>query len=318
MKQYLDLLRKIKENGCKKEPARKGMPCTYELFGETMKFDLQSGFPLLTTKKMHIKGILAELLWFISGDTNIHYLVKNGCNIWNKDAYKYYVRLCNQTETQVLDYDQWLGKIKDCEHKQNIEVPFMNLGSYALITYRYGDCGSIYGYQWRYWEGWYDQMNELIGTIITNPNSRYQIVTAWNPATFLSFSGTQACLPACHVYFQTSVRNGEYLDLNIVQRSCDTFLGVPYNIASYAFLTHILASVTGYKPGILTWFGNSVHIYENHLDAVNEQLSRTPNTLPKLIIKNHRKRIYDYTLEDFEIVDYNPQPAIKAPLSVGV
>lgn len=295
MRQYKELLKDILDNGIWKEPAREGMPRTKEVFCRTMRFDLSEGFPLLTTKKMFTKGIVAELLWFLRGDTNIKFLVDNDVHIWDSDAYKYYIRLFPQNRKTK---DDFIANVK--------------LGL-KLGTYTYGDCGSIYGYQWRN-NGGFDQIENLIHNLKEFPNSRYQIVSAWNPKDFIG-KKFSAALPACHVMFQCCVNNGK-LDLMVLQRSCDTFLGVPFNIASYALLTHILAKAIGVKPGELTWVGNCCHIYENHLEQVNEILRREPMELCTL--EFNKKPICNYEIKDFHFLNYKSHPALKAPLSVGV
>lgn len=314
MKQYLDLLKDIMDNGSMKGQARPGMPATKEVFCRMMKFNLQDGFPLVTTKKMHMKGIIAELLWFLSGSTNIKYLVDNGCNIWNADAYKYYKRIGGELAT--LSFEEFVDAIK---------IPSCTIRPFAdkclditKIQYHLGDCGQIYGHQWKKWGYSFDQITNLVDSIKKNPDSRYHIVTAWNPTNFIQ-NQNDAALPACHVYFQCSVRDGKYLDLMLVQRSCDTMLGVPYNIASYALLLTMLSQQTGYLPGEFSWVGNSVHLYENHFDAVKEQLTRTPRKLPHLaIVDRNQQSIFNYEISDFKIFDYDPHPAIKAELSVGI
>lgn len=319
MKQYLDLLQEVLNQGIKKSPARKGMPSTLELFGRSMVFNLEDGFPLLTTKKLSFKNIATELAWFVSGSTNIKFLIDRGCNIWNQDAFRFYWVLGGS-----LDYEEWLEKVKD---EESMLDEIENLPEHLD---NYGDCGDIYGYQWRNLPE-IDQLRSLVSGLIERPNSRYHILSSWNPATFnehiTNQSLTQAALPACHVYAQFNVRDG-YLDCNVIQRSCDLFLGVPYNIASYALLVHYLATLCsphfddGLKPGILTWFGNSVHIYENHIEQVKEQLSREPRDLPKLQLINSQSLSpsirYNDILECFEISEYDPHPSIKAPLSVGL
>lgn len=301
MKQYLDLLKDILDNGEWKEAARSGMPRTKEVFGRIMKFDLQEGFPLLTTKRMHLRGIVAELLWFLSGSTNVYDLNKMGCKIWNEDAYRYY-----KNRGGLLKKEAWLE--------------LLNSDTISPKEKKYFDCGNIYGHQWGNFGGdnnsiGFHQIMNLIENIKVNPNSRYHIVTAWNPIDFLLYKNN-AALPACHMMFQCSVREGKYIDMIMMQRSADTFLGVPYNIASYSILTHIIAHITGYEPGVFTWVGNSVHLYENHMQQVNEQLSREPYKLCKLNI-NHHKYVSDYKIDDFTVTDYTHHDAISAPLSVG-
>lgn len=312
MKQYLDLLKDIIHNGVMKEAARPGMPRTKEVFGRMMKFDMSEGFPLVTTKKMFTKGIVAELLWFLRGETNIKYLVDNKCHIWDADAYKYYKRLGGEFAT--LAMNEFIFEIE----QGNLCQPFVDNGkTREAREYILGNCGLIYGHQWRKFRGWFDQIKNLEIQIKKNPNSRYHIVTAWDPVTFLGCKDA-AALPACHMMFQCSVRDG-YLDLIMTQRSCDTFLGVPFNIASYALLLTLLCKQTGLKPGVFTWVGNSVHVYENHLDAINTQLGREPYPLCKLVIEDRgQKELTDYDVSDFHFCEYISHPAIKAELSVGV
>ena len=315
MKQYLDLMKEIMEYGTLKNPARPGMPRTKELFGCMMKFDLQKGFPLLTTKKMFTKGIVGELLWFLRGDTNIKYLVDNGIHIWDGDAYRFYRSLC--TEKEPLTKEKFIEKIEKGPYQHHLmEHPLSN-----NVWYAYGDCGQIYGYQWRNWNGYVDQISTVIENIKKNPNSRYHVITAWQPSSFLpglpsNLTG-KAALPACHMLMQLSVRDNKYLDLSMTQRSADFVLGVPFNIASYALLLCIIASETNLEPGVFTWFGNSVHIYENHFDAVKEQLTREPLPLCTLMFKP-KDDITKYEISDFEFVNYQSHPRIKAELSVGV
>lgn len=312
MKQYIDLLKDLVNNGNLKAPAREGMPGTLEVFGYTIRHDLRQGFPLLTTKKLSINNILHELLWFISGDTNILYLIKNKCNIWNQDAYRYYRHLLKEHADGVipLDFPDFLEKVYTREYSSHIP------------NYVYGDLGNVYGKQWRDWEGTdqlqgFDQLTALIRNIQSQPNSRYHIVTAWNPTDFKMFTHN-AALPACHMMFQCNVRDGKYLDLMVIQRSCDTFLGVPYNIASYAILIHMIAMLTGYEPGELIWTGSSVHLYENHISQANTQIQREPLPLPTLKIKHRGQQLlHHFKFEDFELVDYQSHKPIKGDLSVG-
>src|SRR6188768_3288770 len=254
MREYLDLMDHILRDGALK-PDRTGTG-TRSAFGHQMRFDLSEGFPLVTTKKCHVKSIIHELLWFLKGETNIEYLKQNGVSIWN----------------------EWADEN--------------------------GELGPVYGKQWRDWEGpdgiRIDQIAELIETINANPASRRQIVSAWNPADI----GRMA-LPPCHLLFQTYVANGR-LSLQLYQRSCDVFLGVPFNIASYALLTHILAQQCGLEPGDFVWTGGDCHLYSNHLDQARLQLTRGPRPLPKLVIKRRPDSVDAYEYEDFEIVDYDP------------
>lgn len=286
-----------------KTSSRRGMPNTKEVFGRTMRFDLSKGFPILTTKKVYFKGVVGELLWFLKGKTTLHYLWDNNIHIWDKDAYRYYQSLGGKDP-----YNTW-----------SLKTLFKEKDEYGR---EYGELGNIYGKQWRDYNGEIDQIHYLIDNIKKNPYSRYHIVNSWNPSDFCKKG--RAALPACHVLFQCNIResNGiRYMDLHILQRSCDLFLGIPFNISSYALLLHILCYCTNYTPGHLIWTGSSVHIYENHFDAVSEQLTRTPRELPTLLIDDKDTLIEypeDFEIDMFSLKDYNPYPAIKAELSVGI
>ncbi len=264
MRQYLDLLQHIMEHGVQKDD-RTGTG-TRSIFGYQMRFNLEEGFPLLTTKKLHLKSIIHELLWFLKGDTNVKYLQDNGVRIWNEWA----------------DAD--------------------------------GSLGHIYGYQWRSWPdyngGFIDQISQAIDQIKNNPGSRRIIVSAWNVADLDNMN-----LPPCHAFFQFYVADGR-LSLQLYQRSADTFLGVPFNIASYALLTMMVAQVCGLRPGDFVHTLGDTHIYNNHFDQVREQLTRTPRKLPRMIINPEVKNIFDYKYEDFTLVDYDPLPHIKGAVSV--
>jgi len=264
MKQYLDLLRDILKNGIEKED-RTGTG-TISVFGRQLRFDLQKGFPLLTTKKLHIRSIIYELLWFLRGDTNIRFLNENGVTIW----------------------DEWADEN--------------------------GDLGRIYGAQWRSWRtsdgGTIDQITRTIEEIKRNPNSRRLLVSAWNVGEL-----DQMALPPCHYAFQFYVAAGR-LSCMWQQRSVDTFLGLPFNIASYALLTHMVAQQCDLEVGELIFSGGDVHLYKNHVEQAKLQLTREPRPLPKLVIKRKPDSIFDYRYEDFEFVGYDPHPAIKAPISV--
>ena len=264
MKQYLDLLRHILKNGTRKDD-RTGTGTT-SCFGYQMRFDLSEGFPLLTTKKVHLKSIIYELLWFLNGDTNVKYLQDNGVRIWNEWA----------------DAD--------------------------------GNLGHIYGYQWRSWPdyegGHIDQIKEVIETIKNNPDSRRIIVSAWNVGDIKNMN-----LPPCHAFFQFYVADGK-LSLQLYQRSADTFLGVPFNIASYALLTMMVAQVCGLEPGDFIHTFGDVHIYNDHREQVELQLTRTPRRLPRMKINPEVKDIFSFKFEDFELEDYDPYPTIKGKVSV--
>lgn len=264
MKQYLDLLNTIMTTGVDRGD-RTGTG-TRSIFGHQMRFDLSQGFPLLTTKKLHLKSIIYELLWFLAGDTNARYLQEHGVRIWNEWA----------------DPD--------------------------------GSLGHIYGYQWRSWPdyrgGSIDQITQAVNDIVHNPESRRIIVSAWNVGDLDNMN-----LPPCHAFFQFYVADGR-LSLQLYQRSADCFLGVPFNIASYALLTMMMAQVTGLKPGDFIHTLGDTHIYHNHFDQVKLQLTREPRPLPRMVINPDVKSIFDFKYEDFELRDYDPWPHIKATVAV--
>ena len=264
MKQYLDLLKHIRDNGVVKQD-RTGIG-TKSIFGYQMRFDLQQGFPLLTTKKVHLKSIIYELLWFISGDTNIKYLKEHGVSIW----------------------DEWADTN--------------------------GDLGPVYGHQWRSWptpDGKsIDQLANVIDTIKNNPDSRRILVSAWNPGEV-----DKMALPPCHCLFQFYVAEGK-LSCQLYQRSADTFLGVPFNIASYSLLTMMIAQVCGLQPGEFIHTTGDTHLYLNHIEQVDLQLSREPRVLPKMIINPEVTDLFSFKYEDFRLEDYEPWPKIKAPVAV--
>ena len=263
MKQYLDLLRHVKENGVSKSD-RTGTG-TRSVFGYQMRFNLEEGFPLLTTKKLHLKSIIYELLWFLKGDTNVKYLQDNGVRIWN----------------------EWADSN--------------------------GDLGPVYGHQWRSWPdgkgGTIDQISQVVEQIRNNPESRRLIVSAWNVAEVADMA-----LPPCHLLFQFYV-TGDRLSLQLYQRSADTFLGVPFNIASYALLLMMVAQVTGLKPGEFIHTIGDAHIYSNHFDQVREQLSRAPRQLPEMVLNPDVKDIFGFRYEDFTLTGYDPMPHIKGTVS---
>lgn len=372
MKQYHQLLREIKEKGTYKPAAREGMPGTISLFGYQMRFNLQEGFPLVTTKKVSFKNIVVELLWFLKGDTNIKYLVDNKCNVWNEDAYNYYLKKCkehNINEKDILSFEHFIGAIKLNSLEELKEGNILTKYNYTL-----GDCGKQYGWLWRKWSNkdeivptisgptklevqGIDQLKELIDGLKNNPMSRRHIITAWNPATL-----DDMALNACHAFVQfncrpipweeklemakrhpnvdmenlaiTEAAAGNpnfgpipqyYLDCQIYQRSCDTVLGLPYNIASYALLTEILCKICNMVPGEYIHTFGDVHIYENHLPAVEEQLQRDCRELPKLVFsewfnnsinENQQAIVLNEWIEslkheDFKLDNYNPHPKLE-------
>lgn len=298
MKQYLDLLRHITENGNIKSD-RTGTG-TRSVFGYQMRFNLEEGFPLLTTKKVFLKGIIHELLWFLKGDTNIGYLVENGVHIWDNDAYRYYKELCQKNSLSPLEMEEFLEESKK-------KTPS------SINGYTFGDLNHVYGYQWRSWpkpDGTFiDQISQVISQIKNNPDSRRMIVSAWNVAEVEDMA-----LPPCHVLFQFYVSNGR-LSCQLYQRSADTFLGVPFNIASYALLTMMIAQVCNLRPGEFIHTTGDTHLYLNHQEQVQEQLSRTPRKLPVMKINPEIRNIFEFRYDDFTLEGYDPYPTIKAPMS---
>ena len=298
MQQYLDLLTRIKTEGIVKSD-RTGTG-TRSVFGHQMRFDLQKGFPLLTTKKVFLKGIIHELLWFLAGDTNIKYLVDNGVHIWDNDAYRHYNDLCIRYGVLPVDMDTFLKAAQE-----RIASP--------IEGYTFGDLNHVYGYQWRSWPkpngSHIDQIRQVIDTIKHNPDSRRMIVSAWNVAEIEDMA-----LPPCHVLFQFYVAEGR-LSCQLYQRSADTFLGVPFNIASYALLTMMIAQECGLQAGEFIHTLGDTHLYLNHMEQVEEQLARTPRALPTMRLNPDVKSVFDFRFEDFTLEDYNPYPSIKAPMS---
>ncbi|MGB1371045.1 MAG: thymidylate synthase [Flavobacteriaceae bacterium] len=274
MKQYLDLVNHVLEHGNEKGD-RTGTG-TKSVFGYQMRFDLSEGFPMVTTKKLHLKSIIYELLWFLKGDTNTKYLTENGVRIWN----------------------EWANEN--------------------------GDLGPVYGHQWRNWNSdEIDQIQSVIDTLKTNPNSRRMLVSAWNPSvlpdTSKSFSNNvaegKAALPPCHAFFQFYVHEGK-LSCQLYQRSADIFLGVPFNIASYALFTMMMAQVCGYQAGEFIHTFGDAHIYNNHIEQLELQRSREPRPLPKMILNAEVDNIFDFTFDDFTLVDYDPHPHIKGKVAI--
>lgn len=292
MKQYLDLCKKVLEEGHFKGD-RTGTG-TISYFGAQMRFDLNSGFPLLTTKRVHLKSIIYELLWFIKGDTNIKYLVDHDVRIWNEWPYELFKK---STEFNNETIEEFVEKIKNDDE----------------FAKKYGDLGPVYGKQWRHFgddEHFVDQLKNVIEQIKTNPNSRRLIVCAWNPLEV-----DQMALPPCHSLFQFYVNDGK-LSCMLYQRSADLFLGVPFNIASYALLTMMVAKVCHLEVGEFVHTLGDAHLYSNHLEQINRQLARIPRELPKMLIKKETENIEDFEYDDFELVDYNPYKGIKGKVAV--
>lgn len=303
MKQYLDLLDFILKNGVQKGD-RTGTG-TLSVFGYQMRFNLEEGFPLMTTKKTFMKGITHELIWFLKGETNIKYLVDNDVKIWNEWPYQAYLK-ANNLESQFPKYSK--------EWTEKLDWFVTQIKSDAEFAKKWGELGPVYGYQWRNFNGQgIDQIKKVQDTLRKDPNSRRILVVAYNPAQADEMA--KSGLPPCHALFQFYVANGK-LSCQLYQRSCDVFLGVPFNIASYALLTMMMAQATGLKPGEFVWTGGDTHIYLNHLEQVKEQLSRTPKKLPVMKINPSVKDIFDFKYEDFTLEGYDPWPMIKAPISV--
>jgi len=355
MKQYLDLLREILRDGREKESARPNMPKTFGINRAMIKMDLQNGFPLLTTKQMPIKIIIYELLWFLKGDTNIKYLVDNDIKIWNGDAYRWYLKYAEQNGGE--DQNGILKKNPDGTYKVFLMNEFIeeikNGNQSTYKEYKMGDLGKIYGTQWRNQNG-VDQIKDVIDNLRNNPYSRYHIIDAWNKVDFPDMA-----LPPCHLLYQFLVNpltDGEriliyyqgsdgatsiphyqnenitqyldlcnvpkfYLDLNMYQRSCDTFLGVPFNLASMSLLLLIIAKVSNMMPGIAIWIGGDVHLYLDHILLAKEQIEREPYELPHLSINKIIDTLDDIlqlTVDDFELINYRSHPPIKAELFTGL
>ncbi|QNR23064.1 thymidylate synthase [Croceimicrobium hydrocarbonivorans] len=301
MQQYHDLMRHILDQGTLKEN-RTGIN-TISVFGYQMRFNLQEGFPLVTTKKVHLKSIIHELLWFIAGDTNIRYLVENGVNIWNEWPFQNYLNEKGLSNKLPKYSDAWKAEL------QNFKEQIITDESFAK---EWGELGPVYGRQWRNFEG-IDQMAQLIEDIKRNPNSRRHIISAWNPKDIpvMAKSG----LPPCHTLFQFYVADNK-LSCQLYQRSADVFLGVPFNIASYALLTMMVAQVCDLELGDFVHTFGDAHLYENHLDQTKEQLSRNFRALPQMKINPEVKDFFSFKFEDFELVNYDPHPAIRAQVAV--
>lgn len=301
MKQYLDLMRHIRDSGVRKED-RTGTG-TLSIFGHQMRFDLREGFPLVTTKKVHLKSIIHELLWFIQGDTNIRYLAKNGVNIWNDWPFQSWLRETGQDEKYPMYTPQWREQMKLFVERVIADDKFAK---------EYGELGPVYGHQWRNFEG-VDQLAQIVEDIKTNPDSRRLIVSAWNPKDIpvMAKSG----LPPCHTLFQFYVTEGR-LSCQLYQRSADVLLGVPFNIASYALLTLMIAQVAGLQPGDFVHTFGDAHLYSNHMEQVEEQLSREPRPLPVMSINPTVTDLFGFQYGDFELKDYDPYPPISAPVAV--
>lgn len=313
MKQYLDLCTHILENGTVKED-RTGTG-TMSVFGYQMRYDLQNGFPLMTTKKTAFRLIATELLWFLKGDTNIRTLIQDNNPIWDEWGFERWVNSDEFSGPDMTDFGR--RSLKDKEFDAIYKVEMANYKKRIMeddeFAAKYGDLGPIYGKQWRSWttgDNVIDQINALITGIKTNPDSRRHLVTAWNPSEV-----NDMALPPCHAMFQFYVAEGK-LSCQLYQRSADVFLGVPFNIASYALLVHLIAQECNLAVGEFIHTLGDAHIYLNHMDQVKEQLSRTPKQLPTLHLHMGDKSIFDLSIDDLEIEGYDPHPRIKAPIAV--
>ena len=292
MRQYHELMERVLREGSDKSD-RTGTG-TRSVFGHQMRFDLAEGFPMITTKKLHLKSILHELIWFISGDTNIRYLCQNGVRIWDDWPFATYSK---SAEYDGIDMKEFAARI----------------ASDADFAAKWGDLGPVYGYQWRFWpgpNGPVDQLRDVLEGIRSNPDGRRHIVSAWNPGYI-----DQMALPPCHAFFQFYVVEGR-LSCQLYQRSADIFLGVPFNIASYALLIHMMAQDLGLQVGDFVHSLGDAHIYSNHTDQVRLQLSRDLRPLPTLSLNPNVKSLFDFRYEDVELVGYDPHPHIPAPVAV--
>lgn len=361
MKQYLEVLEKILNEGVEKESGRANMPNTIGISKADISMDLSNGFPLLTTKKMYWKGIVHELLWFLRGESNIKYLVDNKVNIWNGDAYRWYLKHTKLAGLpEPMSMDEFIHSIKTRETEG--KNPMSKYAGDNIVFqydencngYQIGDLGKVYGYQWRNQNG-IDQVQEVLDGLKSNPYSRYHIIDGWNKADFVDMA-----LPPCHLLYQFIVRpltteerwdlfqNVEwneplnqkssddvdlnrvcdehnipkfYLDLNMYQRSCDTALGVPFNIASMSLLLMIFAKTNNMIAGIANWIGGDTHLYVSHIDTIKEQLNRIPQKLPEMVINkdlNSLEDICDLHIDDFDLVDYQSYPKLDFELFFGL
>jgi thymidylate synthase len=303
--QYLNLLKDILKNGHIKREFNSGIALK-SVFGRQIRFDLSKGFPLLTTKKVFMRGIIHELLWFLKGDSNIKYLVDNNVHIWDEWAYKIYKKEMEKGKVAKMDQDEFIQKI----------------AGNAKFAKKWGELGPVYGAIWRKWPAAkgrkIDQIAWAIDKLKKTPTRKHVVISAWNPEYIyeMALPGKSVVLPACHSFFHLNVDDKSRLSLQLYQRSCDVFLGVPFNIASYALLTTMLAHVCGFKPGEFVHTFGDVHIYSNHMAQVKEQLKRKPRALPKMKLNPKVKNVDDFTFEDFTLKNYKPYPSIKAPVTV--
>ncbi|MEG0551047.1 MAG: thymidylate synthase [Vagococcus sp.] len=313
-KDYLNLAKLILEEGTEKHD-RTGTG-TKSIFGHQIRFDLSKGFPLLTTKRVPFSLIKSELLWFLKGDTNIKYLLQHKNHIWDEWAFERFIKSKDYSGPDMTDFGR--RAVKDPEfnlvYKEQMALFCENILNDDTFAKKYGELGNIYGSQWRHWKTsqgeTIDQLQDVINMIKNNPDSRRLIVSAWNPEDVPNMA-----LPPCHTLFQFYVADGK-LSCQLYQRSADVFLGVPFNIASYALLTHLIAHETGLEIGDFVHTFGDAHLYLNHLDQINEQLSRDIRDFPTLALNNNKQSIFDFDMEDIVIEGYNPHPTIKAPIAV--
>lgn len=301
MQTYHQLLQHILKHGAVKGD-RTGTG-TLSVFGYQMRFNLQEGFPMMTTKKVHWKSVVHELIWFIRGDTNLRYLVQNGVRIWNEWPFRHYLEENGLTEQFPQHSEVWKAEMKRFVEKIKADDGFAK---------QWGELGPVYGRQWRNYRG-IDQLKGVIKSIKEKPDSRRHIVTAWNPEDIPEMA--KAGLPPCHTLFQFYVADGR-LSCQLYQRSADTFLGIPFNIASYALLTHLVARECGLEVGDFVHTLGDAHLYSNHLEQAKEQLSRTPRTLPELHIPAAAPGIFEIGYDDIQLLNYDPMPGIKAPIAI--
>lgn len=311
---YLDLCRHVLEEGNRKEDRTN--TGTYSVFGHQMRFDLSEGFPLLTTKKVPFRLVASELLWFIKGDTNIRYLLQSNNNIWNEWAFKKWVESAEYDGSDMTDFGNRRQRDPDFnkEYQKQMSIFKKQILQDDAFARKFGDLGNVYGKQWRDWktsnDDTIDQLKQAIDSIKNKPDSRRHIVSAWNPEDVPNMA-----LPPCHTLFQFYVADGK-LSCQLYQRSADIFLGVPFNIASYALLTYLIAHECNLEPGEFVHTLGDAHIYTNHVDQVKTQLGRAIKSLPKLVFNQDKQSIFDFELTDFELKDYDPHPPIKAPIAV--
>ncbi len=302
--QYLNLLKDISENGYEKHEFNSGIGLR-SVFGRQIRFDLSCGFPLLTTKKVFLKAIIYELLWFLRGDSNIKYLVDNGVHIWDEWAYKNYKKEAEKGALSKLSLEEFVGQIKED----------------AEFAAKWGELGPVYGSQWRHWKTsdgrTIDQLGWALAKLKKTPERKHILISAWNPEFIyeMALPGQAMALPPCHTLYQIDVRDGK-LSLQLYQRSADMFLGVPFNIASYSLLALILAHVGGFAPGDFVHTFGDAHIYDNHIDQVKIQLAREPKPFPQMLINPKVKDIDSLTFDDFTLEGYDPHPALRGPVTV--